>query len=110
MNASEKSCILHSILPVQVRVAGSGKPIVTYAFYDNGSSGSFITHELKEELNAFGSEIQARMKTMYGYSLLETTVVPNLIVTILENKNAVTIDKAYWMNEIPVSTDRGCVS
>jgi len=38
--------ILHAILPVKVSQGHVGKLIAMYAFYDNGSSGCFITDEL----------------------------------------------------------------
>jgi len=51
-----ESVVLHSILPVKVRQEGNGEDIITYAFFDNGSNGCFLTQELKEQLGAHGEE------------------------------------------------------
>jgi len=55
-NPEETSChatrhaeaVLHAILPVRVRKKGSTEIVITYAFYDNGSGGCFVTENLKQ--------------------------------------------------------------
>ena len=43
--------VLQTILPVKVHMKGSDKTLDTYAFYDNGSTGCFITESVKDQLN-----------------------------------------------------------
>jgi len=53
---SESNILLQTILPVTVTQKGIDKPAKTYAFYDNGSVGCFITEKLKIRLKAACTE------------------------------------------------------
>ena len=58
--------VMHAILPVRVCI---GKKMVqSYAFYDSGSSASFITHKLMHQLDATGPEVGLKLTTMHGRS------------------------------------------
>ena len=74
-HASE-TVVLHGILPVLVSHKDSNVTVATYALYDNGSSGCFITQELTEELNVTGDDTALQLKTMH-----ETSRVPSKCIT-----------------------------
>ena len=78
-----RNVILHAIIPVRVQ-QGNGPSVITYAFYDNGSSGCFITEELEHEISAKGVKIALQLRTMHGKSFVTSDVIENLIVSDLE--------------------------
>ena len=90
-NPQETSChatrhaeaVLHAILPVRVRKRGSTESVITYAFYDNGSGGCFLTENLKQQIGVDGERTELQLGTMHGQSLVTTTVVNDLVVTDL---------------------------
>lgn len=45
-----ENMLLQTILPVTVTQRGTSKSVKTYAFCDNGSSGCFLTVDLKNRL------------------------------------------------------------
>ena len=110
-NPQETSChatrhaeaVLHAILPVRVRKKGSTESVITYAFYDNGSGGCFLTENLKQQIGVDGERTELQLGTMHGQSLVTTTVVNDLVVTDLEDKNPIEIPRSYTRMEIPVT-------
>ena len=98
-----ESVVLHAILPVRVKKKGSNETITTYAFYDNGSSGCFLTESLREKMAVDGERTQVQLGTMHGQSLITTTVVSDLVVTDMEGKNPVELPQSYMRFEILVT-------
>lgn len=86
---SAESVILHAILPVRVKKKGSNETVITYAFYDNGSGGCFLTENLRDQMGVNGEETELQLGTMHGKSFVTTTVVNNLVVTDLDDKNPI---------------------
>ena len=84
------------VIPVKVRVKGSDKSVVTYAFLDNGSNSSFCTDSLMKQLGVKGQRTNS-------------TVVSNLIRDLLESdldeNEYVSLPILYTRPEIPVSSD-----
>ena len=60
------SVILHAILPVRVRGKGNNKIVTTYALYDNGCSGCFLTENLREQIGVVGRRTEQQLSTMHG--------------------------------------------
>ena len=106
-SATDTTCttdtILHAILPVYVRQGGASNQVLTYAFYDNGSSGCFLTEELEKELAASGTQTTLQLRTMHGKTYEEAKAVTDLVVTDLEGMNQICLPKAYTMKDIPVN-------
>ena len=96
------SVVLQAILPVKV-TAKNGNSATTYALYDNGSSGSFITESLKEELDVEGIDTVLQLGTMHGQSSVRSFIVKELVITDLKDDNAITLARCYTRHEIPVS-------
>ena len=100
------STVLHAIIPVTVHQKGSNKVISTYCFYDNGSSGCFVTKGLYEQLGAFGEDTRLRLKTLHGSSNIQSTAVNDLIITVLVGNNAVELPRTYTRMDNPVSAQQ----
>ena len=98
-----ESVILHAILPVRVKKKGSTETVVTYAFYDNGSGGCFLTEDLREQIGVDGEKSELQLGTMHGQIFVTTTIVNNLVVTDMEDKNPIEIPRSYTRMEIPVT-------
>ena len=58
-----KECAL-AIVPVQVKAAKGSKCIQTYAFLDPGSSATFCTEKLMNQLNVTGRKTDILLRTM----------------------------------------------
>ena len=74
-NASEDASVLLNVIPVMVRVAGTDEAIVTNAFFDNGSTCSFISEDLKKELGLDGPKVEINIKTITNVSERKPTTV-----------------------------------
>ena len=73
-----ESIIYHTILPVRIKEKGSRKSIETYAFYDNGSGGSFMTEKLQNQLGVKGVKTALQLGTMHGRRYVNSNVLTNL--------------------------------
>ena len=85
---------------------GSSNVITTYAFYDNGSSGCFITDDLCDKLKARGVPTQLQLRTMHGSSCTDSQVVRDLVVTDINGQASVDLPKVYTRQEIPVTSQQ----
>ena len=81
---------------------GTSKSVKTYAFYDNGSAGCFLTENLKNRLEATSTKTQLQLGTMHGQSVVDSAVVEELIVSDPNGTNPIQLPRAYTTNEIPV--------
>lgn len=100
----DPSVILQAILPVLVSHRDSPNHFVrTYAFYDTGSSGCFMTDELQEDLHITGEKTTLRLRTMHGMSYSSTTAVAGLLVADRHGENSVVLPRTFSRSEIPVS-------
>ena len=103
---NESNILLQTILPVTVMQKGIDKPVKTYAFYDNGSAGCFITERLKIRLEASSTETKLQLATMHGRTLVDSAIVKDLIVTDVNGKNPVELPRAYTRQEIPAEVEQ----
>ncbi|XP_066948585.1 uncharacterized protein [Macrobrachium rosenbergii] len=71
-HVSEVNTILQAILPVKVYQKGNKVVLDTYAFFDNGSTGCFITESLREQIGASGTETCLKLQTMHGVNIVNT--------------------------------------
>ena len=99
----EDSLILHAILPVKIRQEGRKECVSTYAFYDNGSSGCFITEDLMRQLHASGRSTVLQLKTMHGCTRSGSNVINNLVVSDMDGSNVVHLPSTFTREEIPVT-------
>ncbi|XP_048237500.1 uncharacterized protein LOC124124381 [Haliotis rufescens] len=95
--------VLQAILPVLIQQKGSDKLVKIYALLDNGSTGCFITEDLRQRLETTSTESSLKLRTMHGLHVVSTHVVEGLVVSDLSGDNAVTLPRTFTREEIPVS-------
>ena len=96
------STILNPIIPVRVRQQGKGTEFLTYAFFDNGSNGCFLSNDLMTKLNATGHETTLKLRTMNGETSTTCMAVNNLIVSSYTGENPVQLPRCFSRDYIPV--------
>ena len=96
---TDNSIILHAIIPVKIFQKGKCKMVTTYAFYDNWSSGCFLTEQLLQELDADGTQTTLQLKTMHGVSRQMSTSVTDLIVSDLHGNNQIELPRCLSQPE-----------
>ena len=95
--------VLHAIIPVRVSKQGCDQSVTTYAFYDNGSSGCFLTEALRCQLGAQGTQTKLQLRTMHGQSTTNTIAVTGLVVTSINGQTPIELPKSFTRNAIPVN-------
>ena len=98
--------LLQSILPVIVTQKGVNIAVKTYAFYDNGSAGCFITERLKERLEAKSTDVKLQLGTMHGNTLVESALVKDLVVADVNGESPVELPRVYTRKEIPADHEQ----
>ena len=102
-NSPKDVIVVHAIIPVKVKQKGGTKIVTTYAFYDNGSGGCFLTENLREQLGVQGQHTKFQLGTMLGRNLVDSTIVEDLVVTDMKDSNPVEIQRLYTRTEVPVT-------
>ena len=100
---TDASMVLHAIIPVKVRLRNGDITVTTYAFYDNGSSGCFLTEDLKSQLNADGQETTLVLHTMQGPSHMKSTAITDLVVSGINGESPIELPRCFTTNEIHVN-------
>ncbi|XP_067670760.1 uncharacterized protein [Haliotis asinina] len=104
-NASKSNCIetiFQPILPVQVTVKGSNKVTTTNAMLDNGSTGCFMTEDLRNRLDVKSKPATLKLQTMNGTEHVNISVVNGLVVSDLDGTNYVSLPGTYSKEVMPV--------
>ena len=104
--SENKGILLQTILPVIVTQKGTGKSVKTYTFYDNGSSGCFLTENLRNCLEATSTKTQLQLGTLHGQSVVDSAVVEELIMSDPNGTNPIELPRAYTTNKIPVQHEQ----
>ncbi|XP_068224461.1 uncharacterized protein, partial [Palaemon carinicauda] len=102
----DSSMVLQAIIPVRIKQRGTNREVLTYALYDPGSTGCFLSEELKDDLQASGVQTNLRLKTMHGESIVKSYLVQDLVVSDINSQNGILLPKTYSRQEIPVSHDQ----
>ena len=95
-----------SIIPVKVRVNG-GKTVSTYAFLDNGSSASFCTQSLLQELEVRRTETaQLSLSTVDpNVTRVVSQIVTGMEVSDMSQTEFVSLPPVYSLQKIPVTPE-----
>ena len=102
---TSSSVVVLSIVPVKIKVKGSSKKVLTYAFLDSGSNASFCTEDLLRKLGTEGKKMSLSLTTMQmSNQSIECSLV-NLEVSELSEKNLIELPMVYSMPSLPVSND-----
>ena len=95
-----------AVIPVKLRVKGSDKSVVTYAFLDNGSNSSFCTDSLMKQLGVKGQGTKISLSTLERKnSTVVSNLVRDLLVSDLDENEYVSLPILYIRLEILVSSD-----
>lgn len=102
--AGKDDCVL-SIVPVCVKAQKGTKTVTTYAFLDPGSSATFATESLLNQLNMYGRNVSISLRTMGHESVVNTRIVAGLEISSLDSNQFVELSEVYSQKDIPVSKD-----
>ena len=101
----EVSGVFYPIVPVIVKQKGSNRQMLTYCFFDNGSSGCFITQELFDDLRLCGSKRTLQLSTLNGVSKEACMVAHDLEISSLDGAESIVLPKTYTCRDIPVGRE-----
>ena len=102
---SSGSVVGLSIVPVKVKVKGTSKKVLTYAFLDSGSNTSFCTEDLLRKLATEGKKTSLSLTTMQTSNQSIECSSVNLEVSDLSEQNLVELPMVYSTPSLPVSPD-----
>ena len=90
-------------MPVKVTVSDCDKFVITHAFLDTGSTSSFITNRLMNELNITSSTvIDLTTATLSEVNKTrKAKVIPNVIITDLCESNIINLQPLLSIDTIP---------
>ena len=74
------------VVPVKVRLKGSGSVVETWAMLDNCSQGSFVKTNLLDELKVQGINTSVTIKTLNGDFKHSTRAIEGLEVSNADRK------------------------
>ena len=91
------------IVPVWLATTDSPtKEVLTYAMLDNQSDCTFILEDLASSISSKCTPTKLKLSTMSAESsLIDTAVVPNLMVRGMNQDTRVKIPSAYKTKQIP---------
>ena len=102
--ATSGSVVGLSIVPVKVKVKGSSKKVLTYAFLDSDSNTSFCTEDLRK-LGAKGKKTSLSLTTMQTSNQSIECSLVNLEISYLSKKSLIELPMVYSTPSLPVSSD-----
>ncbi|XP_071088902.1 uncharacterized protein [Haliotis cracherodii] len=92
------------VVPVRIKVNSGDRYVKTYAFLDNGSSATFCTSKLAEELQVTGKMTNIVVSTMTQRKTVNTSILSNLEVGDIDGNNWVKLPTVFTQDEMPIST------
>ncbi|XP_013856319.1 uncharacterized protein LOC106512198, partial [Austrofundulus limnaeus] len=93
------------ILPVKVKSAKGTKIIETYAFLDPGSTDTFCSERLLNELNIQGRKTQIHLRTMGQSKTMTTSIIKGLEISEINGSHFYQLPVVFTQKDMPVSTD-----
>lgn len=91
-----------SILPVQVKSKKGHETLVTYAFLDPGSTASFCTERLMNQLNLTGRKLDILLRTMGQEKVVDSYMLADLEVAGLDSDNFCDLPEIFTQRSMPV--------
>lgn len=92
-----------AIVPVQVKAKNGSKVVTSYAFLDPGSTATFCTEDLMNELNLHGKKTDILLTTMGQQKTVSTHIVTGLEVSGLDSYNFIELPEVFSQRSIPAS-------
>ncbi|CAG2219263.1 unnamed protein product [Mytilus edulis] len=100
--------ILHNdnqINKQSVKLNNRSQSVETYAFFDSGSSITFCSQKLMQQLGANGKKTQITISTMGNTQTINTCAINGLQVSSLSMEHMVDLPKVYTKENLPVSKE-----
>ena len=95
--------VMLPVLPVKVRAADR-EFVKTYAFLDPGSTASFCTDQLLNELNVTGREVRLKTTTIAGCNVATNSMlIQNLTVSDFNENEHVVLPQCFSIKSLPIS-------
>lgn len=104
IGASESESIM-AVVPVKVKNKKSNKVIETYAFLDPGSTDSFCTETLLQQLQMTGRTTDILLRTMNKQQVVKTSFASGLEISGVEGGKYIELPDTYTQKEIPVKKE-----
>jgi len=98
----EEECVL-SIVPVKVKSNKGNQIIQTYAFLDPGSTASFCTSKLMNQLNMSGKKTNILLRTMGQEKTVSSHIITGLEVSELHGNRFTPLPEIYTQKIMPVT-------
>ncbi|XP_074649001.1 uncharacterized protein LOC141904318 [Tubulanus polymorphus] len=99
----QSSCSL-AIIPVRLSTKNGTKSVTTYAFFDPGSTITFLSDQIREQLNCSGKKSTLSVQTIDSVNVIESYALNNISVHNYWTGESVLIPRAYSKADIPVSS------
>ena len=93
------------VVPVKVTGIGYEKPVVTYAFLDNGSNSTFCTEDLLNELGLKGEETSFSLPTIEKQNSKVQCSVVSLVVHDLQEDEFIDLPAVFPTPSLPITCD-----
>lgn len=92
-----------AIIPIKVKIKNSTKVVETYAFLDPGSSVSFCTDRLIEQIGGSGPQMKVTLDTMGTPHVMLTRLVTGIEIYDLDSNHKIDMPRVYTKREMPVT-------
>ena len=92
-----------AIIPVKIRLADSEQVIETYAFLDPGSTSTFCTDALQDQLHATGVPTEVLLCTMSHEKPVRSQIVSGLEISSLDGDEFFKLPETLSQPKIPVT-------
>ncbi|KAJ8403222.1 hypothetical protein AAFF_G00354390 [Aldrovandia affinis] len=102
--AGEAECIL-AIVPVRIKSKRSSREVKTYAFIDTGSSATFCSEALMNQLNMRGRRTEILLRTMDQEKTMQSYMLSDLEVCGLEESDFIELPNVFSQKDIPVKQE-----
>ena len=104
-NSSPSTATGLAVVPVRVQSPDRNEAVTTYAFLDTGSTASFCSEELANQLGLSGRETLLSLTTMEKEDSKVKSSMVSLEVSDLEDEVLVKIPMVFTRSKLPVSVD-----
>ena len=91
------------VVPIKVTGKGCEKPVITYAFLDNGSSSTFCTEDLLNELGLRGEETSFSTPTIEKQNSKVKCNVVSLVVHNLQENEFIDLPSVFSTQALPIT-------
>ena len=93
------------VVPVKVTGIGCEKPVITYAFLDNGSNSTFCTEDILNELGPKGEETSFSLSTTEKQNSKVKCNVVSLVVHYLHEDEFIDLPSVFSTPALPIICD-----